>query len=240
MGARISALTWLLGLCCLGHSHAQTDSLAYLMGHFDPDTHPAFAPVPSEYADRKGMTLRKEALVAFVQMAEAAKKDGIELRILSATRNFDRQRAIWESKWTGTDRLMGQSHVATDSARARAILRYSSMPGTSRHHWGTDVDINSLAPEYFAHGQGLRELRWLEKYAARFGFCRPYAGKGTQRTSGYDDEPWHWSYLPLSGPLLQAYLRMVRYTDISGFKGAEQAPAVHIIEHFVAGVAGCE
>jgi len=240
MGASSLALTLCAALCAAVSALAQTDSVAYLMGRFDPDTHPAFAPVPTIYAERPGMTLRKEALDAFVQMAEAARKDGIELRILSATRNFQRQRAIWEAKWTGKHRLAGTTATTTDSARALAILRYSSMPGTSRHHWGTDIDINSLAPEYFASGQGQRELRWLNVNANRFGYCRPYAGKGTQRTTGYADEPWHWSYRPIAGPLLQAYLRLVRYSHITGFKGSDQAPSIGVIEHFVSGVEGCD
>lgn len=236
MGARSLALTLFAVLCMAEVARAQTDSVAYLMGHFDPDTHALFGHVPEAYAERPGMTLRKEALNAFILMAQAAQKDGIELRILSATRNFQRQRAIWEAKWTGRHRLSGLSATATDSARAMAILRYSAMPGTSRHHWGTDIDINSLAPEYFARGQGQLELHWLEKNAARFGWYQPYAAKGSLRTSGYDDEPWHWSYIPLSGPLLQAYLRMVGYADIRGFLGSDQAPKVRIINDFVAGV----
>ena len=55
---------------------------------------------------------------------------------------------------------------------AKTILLYSSMPTTSRHHWGTDMDINSLENSYFASGQGLKEYTWLKKNAAKFGFCQ--------------------------------------------------------------------
>ncbi len=48
------------------------------------------------------------------------------------------------------------------------------MPQASRHHWGTDVDINSVEPEYFESGQGLKEYTWLQENAWKFGFCQPY------------------------------------------------------------------
>ena len=31
-------------------------------------------------------------------------------------------------------------------------MNYSAMPTASRHHWGTDVDINSVDPEDFETG----------------------------------------------------------------------------------------
>ena len=34
-------------------------------------------------------------------MAEAAKKEGVILTIISATRNFESQKRIWENKWNG-------------------------------------------------------------------------------------------------------------------------------------------
>jgi D-alanyl-D-alanine carboxypeptidase len=54
------------------------------------------------------------------------------------------------------------------------IMNYSAMPQASRHHWGTDVDINSVEPEYFESGQGLKEYTWLQENAWKFGFCQPY------------------------------------------------------------------
>jgi len=45
------------------------------------------------------------------------------------------------------------------------------MPTASRHHWGTDVDINSVDPDYFMNGTGLKEYEWLKKNAYKYGFC---------------------------------------------------------------------
>ncbi|TNF32428.1 MAG: hypothetical protein EP314_00040, partial [Bacteroidetes bacterium] len=133
------------------------DSLDYVLGRFEPSKHPDFVVIPSAMANKEGMYLRKEALEAFIQMRDAARKEGVELVIVSATRNFNQQKRIWEAKWNGQRLVNGQNlaNTITDqAARAKEILKYSSMPGTSRHHWGTDIDINSVSPSYFESGRG--------------------------------------------------------------------------------------
>lgn len=211
-----------------------------LLGQFQPELHASFAAVPPEFADESGYYLGKETLAAFLRLAGAASQDGIKLTIVSATRNFDRQKQIWENKWFGRTMTNGANLAElnlSDAEKAQRILRYSAMPGTSRHHWGTDFDLNSVEPEYFADGEGLKVFRWLENYAHQFGFCRPYTPKGTDRLQGYEDEPWHWSYLPVSAALLNQYLNEVDYADLSGFAGAALAESLLIIPHFVDGVA---
>ncbi len=113
--------------------------ISYLLGKFDPAARKDFVAVGKPYSDKSGMMLRKEAFEAFKKMFEAAEKDGIALKIISSTRNFDRQKEIWEGKWT---RFARDQPAAKD--RALKILEYSAMPGASRHHWGTDVDLNDL------------------------------------------------------------------------------------------------
>ncbi|MEM1124320.1 MAG: hypothetical protein AAGJ18_28030 [Bacteroidota bacterium] len=57
-------------------------SLSYIMGQFEPTEHPQFVQVPPKYANgRKDRWLRKETFTAFLEMYEAAKKEGIELKI---------------------------------------------------------------------------------------------------------------------------------------------------------------
>ncbi|MEM6771314.1 MAG: D-alanyl-D-alanine carboxypeptidase family protein, partial [Bacteroidota bacterium] len=119
-------------------------SLQYLTGRFDPTIHPDFVKVAAKYTDGDPYVLHKDTYAAFEAMHAAAATDGVKLIMVSATRNFKRQRQIWEAKWNGQRLLEGKdkaNEVYPDPAdRARAILRYSSMPGTSRHHWGTDID----------------------------------------------------------------------------------------------------
>ncbi len=162
------------------------------------------------YADRGGLYLLNEVYDAFVRMHEAARKDGIRLVIVSATRNFNAQKRIWERKWTGIRRVDGQDLAQTvpdPIDRARIILRYSAMPGTSRHHWGTDIDINSVENAYFESPEGRKVYAWLAANARDFGFCQPYTAKGNDRPRGYEEEPWHWSYCPIARHYLQQYVQ---------------------------------
>ena len=207
-------------------------TVAYLMGKFDYTQHKGFVLVPKPYTDREGMYLRKETYAAFVKMYQAARREGITLTIISSTRNFYRQKEIWEGKWA---RFATETPDPVD--RARRILEYSSMPGSSRHHWGTDIDLNDLENHAFeAGGPHEKMYSWLTKNAHRFGFGQPYTPKGPDRPEGYYEEKWHWSYLPLSKPLLQQYKDMISDADITGFTGAEMASKIGIVQNYVLGI----
>ena len=110
------------------------------------------------------------------------------------------------------------------------------MPGSSRHHWGTDIDINALENSYFESGRGLKEYEWLKKHAADFGFCQPYSPKGPERPEGYNEEKWHWSYLPLARPLTQQAKLRLNNEALKGFRGAEAASGVSIVDNYVLGI----
>lgn len=218
--------------------------LDYVMGKFDPASHPDFTPIDAAYADRNGLYMRKDAYQAFLRMHEAAKVAGHSLVIRSAARNFDYQKGIWERKWTGDRRLSSGENAAEAypdaKSRALAILKYSSMPGTSRHHWGTDIDLNAFNNDYFEKGEGAELYQWLAAHAAEFGFCQPYTPKGDERPYGYNEEKWHWSYLPVAMPLTQLAKEALRDSMISGFKGAEAAPGIQVVSRYVLGInQGC-
>ncbi len=219
---------------------AQQVDKNYLLGKFDPATHPQFAKLGDAHAQgsAKGGYLRKETYEAFIKMSDAAHQEGVELTIISATRNFESQKRIWENKWEGRTPVEGKNltTVKDPKERARFILLYSSMPSTSRHHWGTDMDLNSLENSYFESGEGLKIYQWLTAHAADYGFCQPYTSKTGGRT-GYEEEKWHWSYLPLSGVFLDEYQKKVSYKDIKGFAGCDVAHAIGVIKNYVQGVA---
>jgi len=212
----------------------------YLLGHFDPATDSRFVQLHSSHAQGSALNgfIRKEAFQAFQQMAEAAKNDGVHLYIISATRNFESQKKIWDNKWNGQTKVEGKNltTISDLKERARLILQYSSMPGTSRHHWGTDIDLNTLDNNYFLTGEGLKIYQWLSAHAGKFGFCQPYTAKASGRT-GYEEEKWHWSYLPLSKLFLEEYKKQISYRDITGFEGSTQAELLRIITDYVDGVA---
>lgn len=210
----------------------EAEGKEYLLGKFEPSAHPDFVVLTTREANRGGLYLRREARDAFLEMQGAAAKDGISLIIISATRNFDYQKGIWERKWS-----LPKYSGWTEERKARDILLYSSMPGTSRHHWGTDVDFCSVELSYWKSGEGRKVYDWLTLNAGEFGFCQTYTSKSDGRT-GYEEEAWHWSYFPLSTEFLKSYNSIITHDDLNGFKGASQAGVIDVIKLYVNGV-GC-
>lgn len=201
-----------------------------LLGHFKPEKHVDFVKIDGRYTSKADIYMRKEAYTAFMNMHQLASESGIELKIISAARNFDYQKGIWQRKWQ-KPKYMGWS----DLDKAKDIMTYSSMPGTSRHHWGTDIDLNSLENAYFESGKGKSEYEWLVRNAGTFGFVQTYTSKEQGRT-GYNEEKWHWSYMPLAGKFLEQYKEEVSYDDITGFPGSDVARELKAIEDYVGGV----
>jgi LAS superfamily LD-carboxypeptidase LdcB len=148
----------------------------------------------------------------FLALREAAAADRIDLVPASSFRDFGRQLAIWNGKCRGERELRGCDGQVLDAAAlgeealVEAILQWSALPGTSRHHWGTDFDVIDLAAmppgyrvqfvtEEFAPGGVFQRLNdWLDVHAESFGFYRPY---GAYR-GGVQPEPWHLSYAPVA------------------------------------------
>jgi LAS superfamily LD-carboxypeptidase LdcB len=170
--------------------------------------------------------LHTQAVTPFLNLRKAALVDGIDLVPVSSFRDFDRQLAIWNGKFAGERPMLDAAGKPLDAlgltprARVEAILLWSALPGASRHHWGTDVDLidaradadgfkDKLTREAFAPTGPFGPLhRWLDAHAARFGFFRPFQGV----RSGVRPEPWHFSFAPiaekarrsLSKPVLRA------------------------------------
>jgi len=199
----------------------------YLMGKFDYKTDSSFGIVPSIYTF-KTIFLKKVVLDSFIKMADEAKKSEINLKIISGTRNFFQQKGIWERKWISLSGF-------TDSEKAKKILEFSSMPSTSRHHWGTDIDVNNLNNSYFSKGKGLKEYTWLVENAHKFGFFQPYTSKNNGRT-GYNEEKWHWSFKPISYQCLKFFNDSISHEDINDFLGHDTAPKIDIISNYVNGI----
>lgn len=211
--------------------------IEYIMGRFEPSKHPDFVMIDSIHADRKGLYLRKDTYDAFIKMNHHAAKDGIRLQIRSATRNFYAQKSIWEAKWTGERLIEGGEDLSKTTpdpkARALKILRYSSMPGSSRHHWGTDIDLNNFENDWFAEGEGLDMYNWLKANAATYGFCQVYSAG---RPYGYFEERWHWSYTPVAAKLTAYAKENLKNEMIDGFLGSESAVLIDVVKHYVLGI----
>lgn len=211
-----------------------------LIGKIDPAKDTAFVKVSTKYTAKPDIYLRRAAYADFERMHAAALQDGVNLQIVSATRSFAAQKGIWERKWNGQTLVGGKNLTTTvpdPAERATTILRYSSMPATSRHHWGTDIDLNNLENSYFESGTGKKIYDWLTLHAAEYGYCQTYTAIGPERPHGYQEEKWHWSYMPIAAPFLRAYQSQVQYESIKGFLGAEVATKLQVIDHYVGGIA---
>jgi zinc D-Ala-D-Ala carboxypeptidase len=213
--------------------------LKYLIGNVDPANDPAFARIPDKYIAGSRVWGQKDAVAAFVRMAEAAAVNGYKLKVVSAFRSFGDQKQIWDDKWTGKTlvekRKLPQT-VPDPRKRALKILEFSSMPGTSRHHWGTDFDLNNLNNSWFKSGEGAHIYDWLTLHAAEFGFCQVYSPKGEDRPAGYEEEKWHWSYLPVASWYLKQYPVDVGYDRLTGFEGSSVAKDIDVIKNYVQGI----
>ena len=164
----------------------------------------------------KNQRVHREVEKPLRAMTEEAAKEGYQLQVCSGYRSFQRQCEIWNEKVTGKRPILDfhnqpiSPKSLSEEEVIYAILRWSALPGTSRHHWGTDVDVidasrikanmtvKLIAGEFEAGGPFSELHDWLDKNMARFGFFRPYA---TDR-GGVSPERWHLSYAPLA----QTYL----------------------------------
>ncbi|MEX2052193.1 MAG: M15 family metallopeptidase [Candidatus Paceibacterota bacterium] len=216
---------------------AREEKKVYLMGRFDQTKREDFVSVSEKYSmGGSTMYLRKETYDAFIQMRKAALEDGITLSVASATRNFEYQKGLWNRKWNGVTFVSGQNLAETmpnELERFKKILEYSAAPGTSRHHWGTEIDINGADPAYFDTALGIKVYDWLSENAMEFGFCQTYNKKGANRLTGYNEEKWHWSYLPLAQDFTSEYKNIITETDIVGFLGEAEVPKLNLIENYV-------
>lgn len=175
-------------------------------------------------------SLHREVAGAFLALRAAAAEEGIDLVPFSSFRDFDRQLDIWNAKARGQRELRDADGALLDAASldqpalVDAILCWSALPGASRHHWGTDLDVMDRAalppgyrvkavPQEFAAGGVFEKLdRWLAAHAARFGFYRPY----TTWRGGVRPEPWHISHAALADAALAQYSEAVLRQALEG------------------------
>ncbi len=142
---------------------------------------------------------RPKAGEAFRDMQADARKDGIHIYPVSTYRDFWHQLRIWNKKY----RKYGD---------VRKVIEYTAIPGTSRHHWGTEVDLidpriklrDPLSSQYFESGPFSELYLWLKKNAEKYGFYEVYDKRPERK--GFKWEPWHWSFSEESVPCLKQFL----------------------------------
>jgi LAS superfamily LD-carboxypeptidase LdcB len=172
-------------------------------------------------------SLHQDVITDLNDFFKQANDVGIEPIIVSGHRSFERQKMIWNKKLTGKQENLEQ-HIGE-------VLRYSALPGLSRHHWGTDFDIADevalkLNPNYqisleqheYTQGGIFEHLgRWLnQNLNTNSAFFRPYE----KDLGGVAHEPWHLSHKVLATVCLDRfdqdqYLDFLKgQTDLIGFE----------------------
>jgi LAS superfamily LD-carboxypeptidase LdcB len=169
---------------------------------------------PAE-AEVIGAGIHARAVSPLVNLRMAAADHGFELAIHSGFRSFERQLSIWNRKAVGELAVLDSDArplditALTPAELVFAILRWSALPGASRHHWGTDVDVYDAAAkpanyeidlvpaEVNSGGMFAPFHEWLDARIAdgdAFGFFRPY----DIDRNGIAPERWHLSYSPVA------------------------------------------
>ncbi len=166
--------------------------------------------------------MRPDVLEAFQKMVLAyevereSQKNSEKIQVKSGFRSYSDQKVIWEEKYTGKRMMKKSIENKKPEEIVSLILEYSSAPGTSRHHWGTDLDLNSFDNSYFEKGgKGEFLYSWLQKNASNFGFCQPYNDYSERDNKGYFLEKWHWSYFPISSKLQQEWINEYKEKKIT-------------------------
>ncbi|MCE9678770.1 M15 family metallopeptidase [Shewanella sp. AS1] len=166
----------------------------------------------------QGHLLEPETAGQLKKMQHKAEQDGISIQICSAYRSFAKQLAIWNAKAEGQRTLLDKNsqsinhHGLSQDELIDTILLWSALPGISRHHWGTDIDLfdanqinqsqlRLVAQEYAPGGPCHAMYLWLQHHGKEFGFYFPYQAG----LSAVSPEPWHLSYYPKAKDYLDAF-----------------------------------
>ncbi|PAR55960.1 peptidase M15 [Vibrio metoecus] len=160
----------------------------------------------SVWVGQKAFQVHPKVSADLLALKQAAHDAGFNLCIASGFRPFERQLTIWNQKMTGQKPILDEQSQPfavdrlSEAEKILAILRWSALPGASRHHWGTDFDVYDrdalpentsllLEPWEYLTGHQSQFYLWLDAHLAEFGFFLPY-----QNGQGVGFEPWHISH----------------------------------------------
>ncbi|MBU0485509.1 MAG: M15 family metallopeptidase [Proteobacteria bacterium] len=130
--------------------------------------------------ERRKIYVTNETSRFFLDMAAAARQEGIILEVDSGYRSVDYQRRIFERKIKEGDDFYD-------------ISRWVAPPGYSEHMLGTTLD---LVPSNWTFSETAAN-KWLLANAYLFSFVQSYPEKSNK---GFAWEPWHWKYIgPVTG-----------------------------------------
>ena len=135
--------------------------------------------IPNNLITINGLSINQEAYENFKKMQEDIQKEGMNLRIISAYRNYQYQENLYNKY------LKQEKQEIVDT--------YSARPGYSEHHTGLAIDIDNGILDYNKFYL-TKEFLWMQDNAYKYGFILRYP-KDKENITGYSYEPWHYRYV---------------------------------------------
>ena len=127
----------------------------------------------------EGRRILPEVNDAFIKMYNDAKKEEINLFVVSAYRSYSYQEKLYNNYIT----MYGIDYANTVSAK----------PGFSEHQTGLAMDILSPGVQ-MSEFENTKAYSWLKENSYKYGFILRYPKDKTYLT-GYAFESWHYRYL---------------------------------------------
>lgn len=173
----------------------------------------------SHLVEHETYLLAPDTLESFIKLKDDLATEDIHLNIISAYRGFDRQLRIWNEKAQGLRDLYSKDNTLLDynslseNQLLEAILNWSAIPGASRHHWGSDIDvfdsnIKTKSQTHLNNTEYITDFLKLTqaldskiKSNNAYSFFRPYA----QDKGGVAKELWHLSHEDSSDQFFKEY-----------------------------------
>lgn len=132
--------------------------------------------------------LVEEALTNFNTMCQDMKKESLQIRAISAYRDYNYQLNLYNK------------YLINDTKKN--VDTYSARPGHSEHQSGLTVDVDNISSN-FNDFESTDEFIWMQENAYKYGFILRYP-KGKQEITGYSYESWHYRYV---GKKIASYIK---------------------------------
>lgn len=193
------------------HSIDDPNSIWVVSNKLRPLNPTNFAPsdlsMPNGVENEFTQPLREPAARAVEQLVAAASAAGVNMRIISAYRDYSTQQSLY-TRFVNRD---GQTAADT----------YSARPGHSEHQTGLAVDFEDHGSCYLATCfADTAAGQWLAANAATYGFVNRYPN-GAEPITGFQFEPWHYRYV---GTELAAEMKRTNTATLEQFFGLPAAP----------------
>ena len=134
---------------------------------------------PKDLISANGLKINKYAYDAFLEMKKAMNKENLNIRIISAYRDYNYQENLYNNY--------------LKNEKQSIVYTYSARPGYSEHHTGLAIDVDNTIQSY-NNFYLTKEFVWMQDNAYKYGFILRYP-KGKEEITGYSYEPWHYRYI---------------------------------------------